>query len=491
MANKIGVNDPCPCGSGLKYKKCCGKILPSNVIGVDFAWQKLRKTEGTVVDEHLLPYAFLWAPEAIMEKAFDDCCRGDFPEELDEELFYAYFFIPWMLFAWIPNDNFANVQFDPNMTIAQNYVKNYAAELNSFERKFITAMADTYYSFYNVLEVELEEKLVVKDILLGTTHTIKEHQATHTLKRGDVIFSRILTLDGQSIFVGMMPFNLPAHYNTDLIYFRKWLIEENGNNVLTGSLLHGRFAQNLLDKFFDTIDECFNKEPPILCNTDGELLQPTKVIFELKTSVEEALSKLMPLTLSKNVDDFLDDAKRDKKGVLKRVEIPWLKRGNKKHPEWDNTGMGYLTIQKGKIILETNSQSRAEKGKKLLNKYLGDAVCFQKIRVESLEKQLKKSMEQERLELEKDRQELLASPKLQVEMQRMVDAHWRNWFDQPIPALEDQTPRQAAKNQEGRELLEALLLQYERYDQENANNGNHNLLQVDIKYLRKELGLDG
>lgn len=23
---KIGRNDPCPCGSGLKYKKCCGKV---------------------------------------------------------------------------------------------------------------------------------------------------------------------------------------------------------------------------------------------------------------------------------------------------------------------------------------------------------------------------------------------------------------------------------------------------------------------------------
>lgn len=23
--NKSGRNDPCPCGSGKKYKKCCGK----------------------------------------------------------------------------------------------------------------------------------------------------------------------------------------------------------------------------------------------------------------------------------------------------------------------------------------------------------------------------------------------------------------------------------------------------------------------------------
>jgi preprotein translocase subunit SecA len=23
-ADKVGRNDPCPCGSGKKYKKCCG-----------------------------------------------------------------------------------------------------------------------------------------------------------------------------------------------------------------------------------------------------------------------------------------------------------------------------------------------------------------------------------------------------------------------------------------------------------------------------------
>ncbi len=27
---KIGRNDPCPCGSGKKYKKCCGKNVPDN-----------------------------------------------------------------------------------------------------------------------------------------------------------------------------------------------------------------------------------------------------------------------------------------------------------------------------------------------------------------------------------------------------------------------------------------------------------------------------
>nr|WP_298485451.1 SEC-C metal-binding domain-containing protein [uncultured Ruminococcus sp.] len=25
LEKKVGRNDPCPCGSGKKYKKCCGK----------------------------------------------------------------------------------------------------------------------------------------------------------------------------------------------------------------------------------------------------------------------------------------------------------------------------------------------------------------------------------------------------------------------------------------------------------------------------------
>ncbi|MCI5167944.1 MAG: hypothetical protein D3903_18135, partial [Candidatus Electrothrix sp. GM3_4] len=25
-ADKVGRNSPCPCGSGEKYKKCCGKL---------------------------------------------------------------------------------------------------------------------------------------------------------------------------------------------------------------------------------------------------------------------------------------------------------------------------------------------------------------------------------------------------------------------------------------------------------------------------------
>ena len=40
---KIGRNDPCPCGSGKKYKHCCGKII-------DYIARKTRNTRADVVN---------------------------------------------------------------------------------------------------------------------------------------------------------------------------------------------------------------------------------------------------------------------------------------------------------------------------------------------------------------------------------------------------------------------------------------------------------
>lgn len=73
------------------------------------------------------------------------------------------------------------------------------------------------------------------------------------------------------------------------------------------------------------------------------------------------------------------------------------------------------------------------------------------------------------------------------EIETMAKAHWESWFDERIPALDNKTPRQAAKTKIGREKLEALLLQYENYDQK---RDDADYFKADINYLRKELALN-
>ncbi|MDO8437788.1 MAG: SEC-C metal-binding domain-containing protein [Nitrosomonadaceae bacterium] len=44
---KIGRNDPCPCGSGKKYKQCCLKTEQAPG-GEDFLWHRIRRViEGS------------------------------------------------------------------------------------------------------------------------------------------------------------------------------------------------------------------------------------------------------------------------------------------------------------------------------------------------------------------------------------------------------------------------------------------------------------
>ena len=254
MNEKISRNDNCPCGSGKKYKKCCllnTPIVPSEI--VDFEWRKLRKIEGHVIDQHLIPYAMRELPKAVGDAALVDCYFKQFSDEADRELLFNNFFIPWFLFNWIPFDDFGVKDFDPEQTIAQNYVRVHETKLNSTDRCFIEAMNKTYYSFYNVLEIELDKSLTVKDVLLGSTHKLKEKQGTYQLKRGDMVFGRILTLDNQSIFIGMAPFMIPIRYHSDFLDFRDWLIEENNNLALTGNDLREYFDMTLLDYFFEII----------------------------------------------------------------------------------------------------------------------------------------------------------------------------------------------------------------------------------------------
>lgn len=485
MRETVGRNDTCPCGSGRKYKKCCMVRTLANPNILDFEWRKLRKLEGAVFDQHLIPYAWEELPNVILKQAIEDCLPEDLPEALEKELLFNNFFIPWFLFNWIPLDDFGVDQFEPDMTIAQNYKKYHEKELNSIERHFLEAMNQGYYSFYCVLNVEPEKLLVIKDILLGTTHNIKERQGTYHLKRGDVIFTRILTLDGQSIFVGMAPFIIPPDYHNDLIDFRKWLVEENDHKRLSPDVLRDEFDMELLDYFFDIMRSAFNRPMPTLVNTDDELLQFSKSQFKLSAAPEEALNCLLPLTLSKDPKEFLNDAERNESGEISRISFPWLKKGNKRHKDWANTVMGNVTIGEGRLTLETNSEKRTQRGKKLLIKYLGNVIYFQQTLIESPEQKLQSLSTSPDTTQEDDH--LLELPEAQEQIQVMAKGHWESWFDEPIPALDGKTPRETAKTEEGRERLEALLLLYERHD---LKRGDDNLWKADIHYLRTELALD-
>lgn len=62
MNQKVGRNDPCPCGSGKKYKQCCQN----------------KETPLLGTRKHKITAKWLNAPEApnLMERTFGDAIAG-------------------------------------------------------------------------------------------------------------------------------------------------------------------------------------------------------------------------------------------------------------------------------------------------------------------------------------------------------------------------------------------------------------------------------
>jgi len=384
---KISRNAICPCGSGNKYKRCCLLAVLQHSDAIDLAWRKLRQTEGELIDQYLLPYAAKNFSKTLGKIAWDDFVFGkEWPEKLYENL-QENLFMPWFLFDWIPKIEETSHHAElHNKPIALNYLQQFYHRCSEDQVRFIETICQTHYSFYVVLDVIPRQSIKLKDILLQTEQTVKEYQGTDYLHKGDIMFTRILSLDGTSISIGTAPRIIPSHCHIELLDFRKTLETEH-RIPLTPALLR-KEGDSIRLYFFDLMNALFNKPLPVLHNTDGDLFEICTVHFKLSIHPQEALHQLLPLALSDNPEEFLEEAKKNKQGQFTQIKLPWLKSGNQQHAEWDNTLMGHMIIGTDKITVEVNSKIRAEAISKLINDHLGDAVSYQKTVVGSIAKKL-------------------------------------------------------------------------------------------------------
>jgi hypothetical protein len=81
---------------------------------------------------------------------------------------------------------------------------------------------------------------------------------------------------------------------------------------------------------------------------------------------------------------------------------------------------------------------------------------------------------------------LLADPEARRLMQATMQKQVESWVHQKIPALGGRTPFEAVRDPDGKEMVEALLLGWERHDQRNTSP---NQVRPDIRALRRLLNL--
>jgi|GEM_PF-1773613 len=486
--SKIGRNDICFCGSGKKYKKCCYlKVATSNSLRMqptNEQYGKIRKTEGEIVDKFLMPYVIKTFGKEVLEESWSDFIDADLEIPEDQmNLFYENMFIPWFLFNWVPYDLEFAERHKIDQPIAGMFLATKIANnLSEFQQKFILEMLQTYYSFYVVSEVIIDEAIVMKDLLLGSQHRVSEQRGTHYLEPGNIIFSRILNFNEQSICVGMAPLIVPARYYNEILDLRDDLISENSRE-LDIECLRDDYELEMRLYFFDLIESAMNPAMPVLHNLDGDLMEECVIEFNLLIPIEHAVEKLLGLTLGLDKNKILQEAKRNSNGNIVQVELPFLKQAENKE---ENILLGHIIIQEKKLTVNVNSRERGQKAIAVISKLLGESADYVSTTTTSMGEIWEKVKEsKDVISSSSVRPELAADPQLSEAMNAIVERHWKKWFDEIVPALNNQTPRQAVKTKAGRERLEGLFLLYE----EMSGRSDDNIFKPDVDYLRKELGM--
>jgi hypothetical protein len=492
-----GRNDPCPCGSGRKYKRCCLEAAT----GAESARARVRQTEGRLVSAILA-----WAAEHFdwdfVEDAWLDFLPEDSAEKLEGHPERQGAFFPWFLFNWLPDVELVDepdeaVEADgeePGAEAAEDepltpplailYAAEKEDELTEAEVDFLRAACSRPFGFHQVLAVEPGRTLALRELLTGEECQVQELTASQVLRRGEILYARTIALEGVSLLFGCATQPLPPGYAAHLLDLRDALLEIHGKLGLEE--LHA-LDDPLRQVYWNHVEALRNPKLPILSNTDGDPVEPTTLRFALEATPEEAVRALAPLAVGHSADELLEVAERDAGGSILRVEFPWLKLGNRQHKGWDNTVLGSLTIEPGRVAAEVNSQKRAKKLRKEIEKRLAGRVRFESQATRSVD-DLRSELARERAadpdahaEALAEQRALKAQPEVQALLAKQREEHWRHWLDTPLPALGGETPRQAVASK-NRERLEALLLDFEW-------SASDNPMSPDAAELRRRLGL--
>ncbi|MFH0786471.1 MAG: SEC-C metal-binding domain-containing protein [Pseudomonadota bacterium] len=456
----IGRNDPCPCGSGKKYKKCC--LAANQVVSTEeFYYQRVSEAYNRGFDKMAEYAGFLLGPEALdwaLTEYWMAIGRKGVPEG-EEFHRQMSLFTPWMIFNWLikPVGSSKKTEGIKGKTIAEIYIQDKEPRMDSLERRVAEASNRVPYRFFEVLKVDPGKRVHLKEVLTGAEQTVQERAGSQYMHPGDLLFGRVIAVDQVKMFVGLAPYVIPPAFKVHLIELRNRLKAEKSEITEADIVVE----EVEIRRVYLEMDTRLH-QPPAVCNTDGDPLEQHKLVFQID-SPETVLAKLASLSVTESEEEILSQARYDKDGRLQKAEWDWSRLGYKHSPGMSNTVLGNLSIEGRKLTVQVNSAERAKKIRKIIEKRLDAGVRFKLDKISPFRPQEALASAQARKrQAPSSHESLMQNPEVQQYLAETMRAHWDGWVDMKIPALGKRTPREAMLTADGREALEALLSDFEQ-----------------------------
>ena len=449
MTQGVGRNEACPCGSGRKYKKCCLDQKASVAFTPahrEAALDKLAEfsLRPALDEERMVAGVAFWS--GWLDSQGEEAGRPAMDLEESITAFGSWFAFDFRLAG--------------DTTVVELMLRREGARLAPGEREYLHRMHDTHLRPYQVTDVRPDEGLRLIDLWTGEQVWVRERLATSQLVRWDFLVVRLMRGAEGDLVIEGMPYLYPVATKDVLLRAMRRAHHDFKRRTLVGGPVDFFKQVGMAFHHFWLETVAFRKLPALV-TAEGDPLVFARAVFDVRdrARVEAALSRHPDL-------DREDDG-----GYAWLEDAPEFRRG-----------LGRFVLDKERLVFETQSEKRVERGRQFLASLVGEAVQFRLVEYEGPERAM------ERLASSAERPAADAVPEA-VEAQvvgEFYEKHYRGWLDEAIPALGNRTPREAARLKRIRPKLVSLLQEFENMSARERLEGRP---AYDFAWMWAELGL--
>ncbi len=483
MGKKIGRNDPCPCGSGKKYKNCCGFDQgQGGFVQKPESWFPPSEQTGTLWDcyAEVIPIIAMYGDKIMrfeevgkeLKKAvseFEDHFRPG-----EEGGIMDSIYVSWMYF----DHRFGK----SHKTVAERFLSDpMSAHLVEPGLTWIRHLSESCLTFHEILSYRSSSDVTsIKELGTGDTFTVLHvnELLEITPAPGEVWFARRVGTPDQSIF-----YTTPYIFEpeTRAQFKRAVKIQEKDfkrSPQAKNFPPNRHFAESQKEKAHfwvwyicrGEMSQLSQDDLPTIVTKDGENFVFTEIHFRIKDKarLKKRLSQLKSFEYDKQDDSWT-----------------WLTARSRKYPDTPRSIIGRFRIKGNRFVAETNSKERAIRIRSKLKGHLRDLIAYEKTLFRDPYDFPELSPEEAKA-LEKESKELHARPEVQEAMKKHLEHHYFvEWPKTKLPALGNLTPLQAAKRKNKRSQLIALINDFEQSQESPYSE----MPKINFNKLRKILGL--
>jgi len=449
----VGRNDPCPCGSVRKYKKCC-------LSAHERAARAAPPDERTLARERALFALGQWVRRGELDEvraaAFDTLFSGDDarlddePSADEEEKYFSY-----LCFDHVLPDG---------RSVAQMFLEGVGCRLDAEERHAIERLVAARLRPYQVAEVVPDEGLRLIDLSTDERLFVSERSGTRHLHPWDLLVARVTRFEDGRLELDGGAYLFPVRLKDDLLdLLRRGRRAVRRKDRAADDDLIWRVSSPLIHAFW--LANVVFAAPPKVVTAEGDPMELGRVAYD----VIDAQAVRAALEAHPEIDGDGADS--------------WVWFEEAHGTDFDRRSLGHLRLEGDRLTLEVTSRRRAERLRRLVADTAGGALRHRSTRFESVEKAMARRRKRPSPEAEPDLPREEVAPLMAAYKQR----HYSTWPDTTLPALGGRTPRHAARLKTLRPKLVDLLRDMENHEAHAARPDNP---PYDFGWMWAELGLE-